>query len=203
MLNTIVASELSDIADQMEKVPADQFKDELKKLLAEIVKEHKRVIFNGDGYVKLFEKFGIFSKAEIEARVEILLESYSKTINIEALTMIDMAKKKYIPACLAYSKELADAIAVKKSIDVCTCVEKDLVKKITDETEKAYDAVQKLEEVTAVAAAKTCMQEMANDYRDTVLPVMDDLRKAVDALEVLLPSTMWPVPAYSEMIFNV
>ena len=234
MLNTIVASELSDIADKMEKVPADQFKDELKKLLAEIVKEHKRVIFNGDGYsdawveeaakrglpnykttadcvphyadeknVKLFEKFGIFSKAEIEARVEILLESYSKTINIEALTMIDMAKKKYIPACLAYSKELADAIAVKKSIDVCTCVEKDLVKKVTEETEKAYDAVQKLEEVTAVAAAKTCMQEMANAYRDTVLPVMDDLRKAVDALEVLMPSTMWPVPAYSEMIFNV
>ena len=153
--------------------------------------------------VKLFEKFGIFSKAEIEARVEILLESYSKTINIEALTMIDMAKKKYIPACLAYSKELADAIAVKKSIDVCTCVEKDLVKKVTEETEKAYDAVQKLEEVTAVAAAKTCMQEMANAYRDTVLPVMDDLRKAVDALEVLMPSTMWPVPAYSEMIFNV
>lgn len=234
MLNTIVASELSDIADKMEKVPADKFKDELKKLLAEIVKEHKRVIFNGDGYsdawveeaaerglpnykttadciphyadeknVKLFEKFGIFSKAEIEARVEILLESYSKTINIEALTMIDMAKKKYIPACLAYSKELADAIAVKKSIDVCTCVEKDLVKKVTEETEKAYDAVQKLEEVTAVAAAKTCMQEMANAYRDTVLPVMDDLRKAVDALEVLMPSTMWPVPAYSEMIFNV
>ena len=234
MLNTIVASELSDIADKMEKVPADKFKDELKKLLAEIVKEHKRVIFNGDGYsdawveeaaerglpnykttadcvphyadeknVKLFEKFGIFSKAEIEARVEILLESYSKTINIEALTMIDMAKKKYIPACLTYSKELADAIAVKKSIDVCTCVEKDLVKKVTEETEKAYDAVQKLEEVTAVAAAKTCMQEMANAYRDTVLPVMEDLRKAVDALEVLLPSTMWPVPAYSEMIFNV
>ena len=234
MLNTIVASELSDIADKMEKVPADKFKDELKKLLAEIVKEHKRVIFNGDGYsdawveeaaerglpnykttadcvphyadeknVKLFEKFGIFSKAEIEARVEILLESYSKTINIEALTMIDMAKKKYIPACLTYSKELADAIAVKKSIDVCTCVEKDLVKKVTEETEKAYDAVQKLEEVTAVAAAKTCMQEMANAYRDTVLPVMDELRKAVDALEVLLPSTMWPVPAYSEMIFNV
>ena len=136
-------------------------------------------------------------------RVEILLESYSKTINIEALTMIDMAKKKYIPACLTYSKELADAIAVKKSIDVCSCVEKDLVKKVTDETEKAYDAVQKLEEVTAVAAAKTCMQEMANAYRDTVLPVMDELRKAVDALEVLLPSTMWPVPAYSEMIFNV
>ena len=131
------------------------------------------------------------------------MESYSKTINIEALTMIDMAKKKYIPACLTYSKELADAIAVKKSIDVCSCVEKDLVKKVTEETEKAYDAVQKLEEVTAVAAAKTCMQEMANAYRDTVLPVMDELRKAVDALEVLLPSTMWPVPAYSEMIFNV
>ena len=73
----------------------------------------------------------------------------------------------------------------------------------SEETEKAYDAVQKLEEVTAVAAAKTCMQEMANAYRDTVLPVMEDLRKAVDALEVLLPSTMWPVPAYSEMIFNV
>ncbi|MED9911629.1 MAG: glutamine synthetase type III, partial [Ruminococcus sp.] len=145
----------------------------------------------------------VLDREEMESRYEITMEEYTKVINIEALTMIDMAKKKYIPACLTYSKELADAIAVKKSIDVCTCVEKDLVKKVTEETEKAYDAVQKLEEVTAVAAAKTCMQEMANAYRDTVLPVMDELRKAVDALEVLLPSTMWPVPAYSEMIFNV
>lgn len=234
MLNTIVANELSEIADKMEGVSTEQFRDELKKLLADIVKEHKRVIFNGDGYseewveeaarrglpnyrttadcvphyadeknVKLFEKFGIFTKAEVEARVEILLECYAKTINIESLTMIDMAKKKYIPVCLSYSKELADAIAVKKSIDVCACVETEMVKKITDLTKQAYEATAELEEVTAVAAAKTCMEEMANAYRDTVLPVMEELRNTVDALEVLLPSAIWPVPAYSEMIFNV
>jgi glutamine synthetase len=234
MLNTIVASELCEIADKMESVSKENFKDALKDLLAEIVRDHKRVIFNGDGYsdewvveaekrglpnfrttvdcvphyleeknVNLFEKFGIFTKAEVEARVEILMESYAKTINIEALTMIDMAKKKYIPVCLSYSKELADAIAVKKSIGVCAAVETEIVEKVSKLTKDAYEATAKLEEVTAVAAANTDMSKMAVAYKDTVLPVMDELRKAVDSLEVIVPSSLWPVPAYSDMIFNV
>lgn len=234
-LNTIVAGELCEIADKMEDVPAEKFDEELKKLLVSIIKEHKRVIFNGNGYsqewveeaerrglpnykstvdcvphysdeknVALFEKFGVLSKAEIDARVEIQLDNYAKTINIEALTMIDMAKKKYIPTCIAYGKELCDTISAKKALDICASVETDLAKKVSDLTKQAYDAVSKLEEVTAKAAAiETSVEDMAKSYRYEVIPVMDALRAAVDALEVITPSEKWPVPAYSDIIFNV
>lgn len=235
LLNAIVAGELCEIADKMEGVSKDQFDEKLKELLVTIIKEHKRVIFNGNGYsqewveeaekrglpnykstvdcvphysdsknVALLEKFGVLSKAEIDARVEILLENYAKTINIEALTMIDMAKKKYVPTCLAYSKELCDMINAKSSLDICACVEKDLASKVSELTKKAYDATAKLEEVTAAAAAKdSCILDMAKSYRYDVIPVMDELRASVDALEVITPSEKWPVPAYSDIIFNV
>ncbi|MCD7959321.1 MAG: glutamine synthetase III [Ruminococcus sp.] len=235
LLNSIVAEELSEIADQMESVPAEQFDDELKKLLVSIIKNHKRVIFNGNGYsqewveeaekrglpnyrstvdcvphmsdeknIALLSKFGVLSKAEVDARVEILLDNYAKTINIEALTMIDMAKKKYIPTCVSYTKELCDSIAAKNSLEICACVEKDLAEKVSSLTKQSYEATAKLEEVTAAAAAKKdCVPEVAKAYRYEVIPVMDELRAAVDALEVITPSEKWPVPAYSDIIFNV
>mgnify|MGYP000791112083 CR=1 FL=1 len=235
LLNTIVAGELCEIADQMEGVSADQFDEALKKLLVSIIREHKRVIFNGNGYsdewvaeaqrrglpnykstvdcvphysdqknIDLLSKFGVLSEAEIKAREEILLENYSKTINIEALTMIDMAKKKYIPVCIRYAKELCDSITVKSALEICSCVEKDLAAKVSDLTKVAYNAAEKLVVVTAEAAAKEGSNlEMAQAYRFSVIPVMDELRAAVDALEVIVPSAMWPVPAYSDIIFNV
>ncbi len=236
LLNVIVAGELCEIADKMENVPAEKFDEELKKLLVSIIKEHKRVIFNGNGYsqewveeaerrglpnyrstvdcvphysdpknIALLSKFGVFTEAEVKAREEILLDIYSKTINIEALTMIDMAKKKYIPACLSYSKELCDAIAVKTQLEICACVEKELANQVSNLTKKAYDAISKLEEATAAAASKDegNVLAMAQAYRFEVIPVMDELRAAVDALEVITPSAKWPVPAYSDIIFNV
>lgn len=235
LLNAIVAGELSDIADKMEGVSVDKFDDTLKSLLVSIIKDHKRVIFNGNGYsdewvveaekrglpnfkstvdcvphyadpknIALLEKFGVLSEKEIKARMEVLLENYAKTINIEALTMIDMAKKKYIPTCIAYTKELCDAVAVKKSLEICTCVEKELAEKVSGLTKDAYTATNKLEEVVATAAAKdSCVLDMAKSYREDVIPVMDALRSAVDSLEVILPSCKWPVPAYSDIIFNV
>ncbi len=235
LLNAIVAGELSDIADKMEGVSADKFDDELKSLLVSIIKDHKRIIFNGNGYsdewvaeaekrglpnfrstvdcvphyadpknVALLEKFGVLSEKEIKARMEVLLENYAKTINIEALTMIDMAKKKYIPTCIAYTKELCDAVAVKKSLEICPCVEKELAEKVSGLTKDAYTATNKLEEAVAAAAAKdSCVLDMAKSYHDDVIPVMDALRAAVDGLEVILPSEKWPVPAYSDIIFNV
>ena len=235
LLNAIVAGELSDIADKMEGVPADKFDDELKSLLVSIIKAHKRIIFNGNGYsdewvaeaekrglpnfrstvdcvphyadpknIALLEKFGVLSEKEIKARMEVLLENYAKTINIEALTMIDMAKKKYIPTCIAYTKELCDAVAVKKSLEICPCVEKELAEKVSSLTKDAYTATNKLEEAVAAAAAKdSCVLDMAKSYREEVIPVMDALRAAVDGLEVILPSCKWPVPAYSDIIFNV
>lgn len=235
LLNAIVAGELSDIADKMEGVPADKFDDELKSLLVSIIKDHKRIIFNGNGYsdewvaeaekrglpnfrstvdcvphyadpknIALLEKFGVLSEKEIKARMEVLLENYAKTINIEALTMIDMAKKKYIPTCIAYTKELCDAVAVKKSLEICPCVEKELAEKVSSLTKDAYTTTNKLEEAVAAAAAKdSCVLDMAKSYREEVIPVMDALRAAVDGLEVILPSNKWPVPAYSDIIFNV
>ena len=235
LLNAIVAGELSDIADKMEGVSADKCDDTLKALLVSIIKDHKRVIFNGNGYsdewvveaekrglpnfkstvdcvphyadpknIALLEKFGVLSEKEIKARMEVLLENYAKTINIEALTMIDMAKKKYIPTCIAYTKELCDAVAVKKSLEICPCVEKELAEKVSGLTKDAYTATNKLEEVVATAAAKdSCVLDMAKSYREDVIPVMDALRSAVDSLEVILPSCKWPVPAYSDIIFNV
>ena len=216
LLNAIVAGELSDIADKMEGVPADKFDDELKSLLVSIIKDHKRIIFNGNGYsdewvaeaekrglpnfrstvdcvphyadpknIALLEKFGVLSEKEIKARMEVLLENYAKTINIEALTMIDMAKKKYIPTCIAYTKELCDAVAVKKSLEICPCVEKELAEKVSGLTKDAYTATNKLEEAVAAAAAKdSCVLDMAKSYREEVIPVMDALRAAVDGLQV-------------------
>ncbi len=235
LLNTIVAGELCEIADVMEDVSAEKFDEKLKELLVSIIKNHKRIIFNGNGYsdewveeaerrglynfkstvdcvphysdsknVALLGKFSVLSKAEIDARKDILLENYAKTINIEALTMIDMAKKKYIPACIAYTKELCDVAASKAQLEICAKVEKDLAAKVSELTAKAYDATEKLEALTAAAAAKEdSVAEMANSYRYDVIPVMDELREAVDALEVITPSEKWPVPAYSDIIFNV
>lgn len=235
LLNAIVAGELSEIAEKMEGVPADKFDEELKSLLVSIIKDHKRIIFNGNGYsdewvaeaekrglpnfrstidcvphyadpknIALLEKFGVLSEKEIKARMEVLLENYAKTINIEALTMIDMAKKKYIPTCIAYTKELCDAVAVKKSLEICPCVEKELAEKVSGLTKDAYTATNKLEEAVTTAAAKdSCVLDMAKSYHDDVIPVMDALRAAVDSLEVILPSEKWPVPAYSDIIFNV
>ena len=154
--------------------------------------------------VALLQKFGVLSEKEIKARMEVLLENYAKTINIEALTMIDMTKKKYIPTCIAYTKELCDAAAVKQSLDICSCVEKELAEKVSSLTKAAYEATKKLETAVAAAAAKDdCVLSMAKSYREDVIPVMDDLRAAVDALEVITPSEKWPVPAYSDIIFNV
>ncbi|MGN0631684.1 MAG: glutamine synthetase III [Ruminococcus sp.] len=234
LLNTIVAGELCEIADAMENVPKEEFDAKLKELLKQIIREHKRIIFNGNGYsdewveeakrrglpiyrttvdavphysddknVALLEKFGIFSKSQIKSRVDILLERYSKTINIESLTMIDMAKKKFIPASLSYCRELCDSIAVKNSLGIDSTVEKSLAEKISALTSDAYGLVHQLEEKTAASSAHEDILEMATAYRDDVVTTMEKLRECVDKLEVMLPSDKWPVPAYSDMIFNV
>ena len=234
LLNTIVAGELCEIADVMENVPAEEFDARLKELLKDIVKNHKRIIFNGNGYsqewveeaerrglpnyrttveavphyadeknVALLEKFGIFTKAQIESRVEILLERYSKTVNIESLTMIDMAKKKFIPAALKYCKELCDGIAVKSGFGIDASVERSLAERITNLNSEAYKLVQELEEKTAAASKHTSMLDMATAYRNEVVSTMEKLRKCVDTIEVMMPSDQWPVPAYSDIIFNV
>ena len=233
VLNTIVAEAFRDACDVLEGAEnfEDAVHDLIKKNLSEhqriifngdgyadewLAEAERRGLPNiksmvyaipaltTDTAIKLFGDFKVFTEAELVSRAEVKFENYAKTINIEALTMIDMAKKKYIPTCIAYTKELCDAVAVKKSLEICPCVEKELAEKVSSLTKDAYTTTNKLEEAVAAAAAKdSCVLDMAKSYREEVIPVMDALRAAVDGLEVILPSCKWPVPAYSDIIFNV
>ena len=232
-LNTAVAEELSEFADELEK--SSDFKGDLHKLILKTIKEHKRIIFNGNGYddawvkeaekrgllnlkstpealtkildeknVKVFEKFGVYSKVELTSRYEIHNENYSKIINIEALTMLDMAKKLYLPSASAYARELAETIAAKKAAGGADdSYEADLLKKVSALTASIYQKVQKLEKDVDGAAKVTSAGENALYYRNTVFADMGALREDVDTLEGFVPQSQWPVPSYGELLFSV
>ncbi|URZ17334.1 glutamine synthetase III [Clostridium felsineum] len=234
VLNAIVADVLSEIADRLEK--ASNVDAEVEKILTEIVKEHKKVVFNGNGYadawveeaekrglpnikttveatkaliadknVSVFEKFGILTKEELESRYEVALENYAKAINIEALTMIDMASKKIVPAVIKYTAELANSLnAIKAAVpsaDVTT--ESELITKISGLTAKLNISLRELKASTEKAAATTDAYDQAYAYKFDVFEKMSDLREAADALEVLVDKKAWPFPTYSDLLFNV
>jgi len=232
-LNTAVAEELSQFADELEK--SSDFKGDLHKLILKTIKEHKRIIFNGNGYddswvveaekrgllnlkstpealtkildeknVKVFEKHGVYTPVELKSRYEIHNENYSKIINIEALTMIDMVKKLYLPSGAKYAKFLADSVAVKKSIGGADdSYESDLLKKVSALTGKIYSEVQKLEKAVDGVSKLSAAGEIALYYRNEVFSVMGTLREAVDELEGFVPSAEWPVPSYGELLYSV
>ena len=231
-LNTAVAEELSQFADELEK--SKDFKGDLHKLILKTIREHKRIIFNGNGYddswvkeaekrgllnlkstpealahtldkknVQLFEKHGVYSSVELSSRNEIHNENYSKVINIEALTMIDMAKKLYLPAGAEYAKFLADSVNVKQSLRADITYEADALKKVSELTADIYKSVQKLEKAVDGAAKITDAADNAMYYRNTVFAEMNELRSFVDELEGFVPASKWPVPAYSELLFSV
>lgn len=153
--------------------------------------------------LELFARHKVYTAEEICAREEILLENYCKVLNIEALTMLDMAGKEIIPACLAYSKGLADAMAQKIAIGVSCDVERDILTKINSLISAAYKANEKL----AVAAVKVKSVEgaaaQAAAYRDTVFAAMQELRASCDELETLMPKNHWPMPTYADLLFSV
>ena len=231
-LNTAVAEELSQFADQLEK--ASDFKAALHDLILKTIKEHKRIIFNGNGYddswvkeaekrgllnlkstpealqhtldeknIALFEKHGVYSKVELTSRNEIHYENYSKIINIEALTMIDMAKKLYLPAGAKYAKFLADSVAVKKTLGAEYSYEADSLQKVSSLTGKIYEQVQALEKAVDGAAKVSDAEENALYYRREVFSAMGKLREAVDCLEGFIPASEWPVPSYGDLLFSV
>ena len=153
--------------------------------------------------VKLFEKFGIYSKTELESRKEITYETYSKITNIEALTMIDMAKKLYIPAVVEYTKTLADTVKVVKEVGEVAAVQSGILKEVTTELQNAFTALKALEAATEKAAGLKNAKEQAYEFKDNVKVQMDSLRKAVDTLETLVDKKVWPVPSYADLIFEV
>lgn len=234
VLNTTVAEELKQFADVLEN--AKDFETALHDLIKNTIKEHKRIIFNGDGYdeawvkeaekrglynfkttpdalahmldeknVTLFTSHNVYSKTELVARHEVLLENYCKIINIEALTMLDMARKDILPAMSEYSATLARDAAAKTSFDPdadCT-YEKENIKNICALIGACNRAVKKTEQDLISAKSITDGAELAEFYKSTIIDDMKAIRIPADEMETIASSEKWPYPSYGELLFGI
>ena len=234
-LNTAVAEELCQFADELEK--SKDFQKDMQALVLKTIKEHKRIIFNGNGYddawvkeaekrglsnlkstpealvhildeknKKLLEKHGVYSESEIVSRFEIHNESYSKVINIEAETMLDMAKKYILPAGSKFAGKLADTIASKKAVCDAADVtyETEMLTKVSSLTSEIYKKVQQLEkDVRDVKKLSGDASKTAFFYREHVFESMNELRISADELETIVPKELWPFPSYGDLLFSV
>ena len=153
--------------------------------------------------IRLFEKFGIFTEAELRSRAEVLYETYAKTINIEALTMIDMANKQIIPAVMGFAKSLADTSLAVKAAGGDDSVPSELLKTITEKLTETKQAVKHLEEEEKEAFDMPRGKEQAFRYHDKVMVAMNELRRPADELEKLVDKTYWPFPTYADLLFEV
>ncbi len=233
MLNTMVADVFSEFADRLEK--ADDFKSEINLIVKEVVHEHKRIIFNGDGYsdewkaeaekrgllnlcstvdalpllkteknIELFESHRVFNRNEINSRVDIILENYSKTVHIEALTLIDMMNREVIPAITAYTDLLCTAVLNKNSIGgINSTVEKELIARLSAANKEIFTLTGELKMAVASAEKTPDMLERATQYHDVILKIMADIRKYADSAESVVPSDYWPYPSYGDLLFNI
>ncbi len=156
-----------------------------------------------DKAVALFERFGIFTRVELESREEITYETYAKTLNIEALTMIDMASKDIIPAVAAYTGELAHTVIAVKEAGASGNAQAELLLEVDTLLEETRKALKNLVEINAQAQAMTDAKTQAFFYKDSVKPAMEALRTPVDKLEMLVDSSVWPMPTYGELLFEV
>ena len=235
MLNAAVAESLKIYADRLENV--DDFETALHDMIKKTIKDHKRIIFNGNGYddawikeateergllnlrttpdampamiadknVKMLTAHKIFSPAELHSRYEILLENYSKTVNIEALTMVDMARKEILPAVEGYTKSLAETLAAKKAaVAGLPCkYETATIVKLSELSDEIADATADLDGEIAKFQAIEDVTEAANDIRDVILGKMDALRAVCDEAETITAKEFWPFPTYSDLLFSV
>ncbi len=232
VLNTIVADAFCEACDELEKGDnfEEDVHDLIKKYLTEhqrivfngngysqewVAEAERRGLPNiksmvdaipaliTEKTVNLFGKFGVFTKAELESRVEIKYENYAKAINIEARTMIDMASKQIIPAVIKYTKSLADTILAVKEAGVDTPVQSELLTESSDLLSDTKVALSKLIEVTDQAAAMPEGRDQAVYYHDVVMSAMSALREPVDKLEMIVDKAMWPMPSYGDLLFEV
>ena len=153
--------------------------------------------------VKLFERFNVFTRAELESRAEIQYEAYAKAINIEARTMIDMASKQFVPVFIGYTKTLADTINSVKAAGADTSVQSEILSEVSVLLKETKDALKVLEKVTEEAAGKEEGPVQANFYHSDVVPAMEALRAPVDKLEMIIDKEVWPMPSYGDLIFEV
>ena len=233
-LNTMVADVLNQFADELEKADDfdTAVKDLIKRTVTEhqrvifngdgysdewVAEAEKRGLPNVKSFVEaipylvtdktisMFERQGVMTKTELESRAEINYETYSKTINIEAKTMIDMAGKQYIPSVISYVTTLADSInSITAACDTAdVSVQKELLTKCSALLAKAQSALANLEKVESLAAAKEEGQEQAMYFREVVFPAMSELRAPIDELEMIVDEEFWPVPTYGELLFEV
>ena len=231
-LNTIVAEELSQFADKLEK--SKNFNKDLQNLLQQTIKEHKRIIFNGNGYddswigeaearglanlkntpeamsayiskknIKLFTKHNIYTETEMKARYEIHLESYSKVINIEAQTAVDMVKRDILPAVSSFMDSLSSSILSKKAVskDIPCVAETETLKKLAGLSDSLYAKCAELEK--ALVKIPENPQKAALYYHDKVFALMQEMRALADEMETMTSSEYWPYPTYAEMLFNI
>ena len=230
MLNTAVADELMQFADELEK--AADFEDALSKLIRRELKAHQRILFNGNGYspeweveaerrgllnlrstpealvhytdkknVELFARHGVYTYTEIKSRQDINMEEYTKVVHIEALTMIDMLGKLIVPSCVAYSKMMAEGVAAKKSIGIEAPAEAAQVKLLTEKTADLMTLKADLENV--VAGEPDGLDERAMYEHEAVIPAMEAARKAADKLEMKVDKKYWSMPTYADLLFYV
>jgi len=159
--------------------------------------------FITDKSLKLFEKHGVLSKKELHSRYDIYVEHYAKQINIEALIAIDMAKKQLLPAAIEYATFLADSISSFKTVSMPSPVQQDILKKLGSLLASSYKSLEKLETAVAKTQGITDTVKRAENYRDKVVTAMQALRTDIDALEMIVPGDMWPVPTYTELLFKL
>ena len=236
ILNTAVAECVHQFAEQLKDVPEDKMEDAIHELIKKTIIDHKRVIFNGNGYtdewieeaekrglfnlkstpdalpqwiadknIELFTKYHIFTKEEIESRYEIWLESYSKILNIESNTMVEMVQKDFLPSVFAYIDKVAATAVAKKSVvsDVSTASEGKLIKELSQLADEISTGLETLKADTAKALATEDPLANAKAYQTIVLSDMDELRKSVDAAETLIPDALLPYPTYDKLLFSV
>ena len=234
ILNTAVAKELKGYADELEG--AEDFTSAAIALIKRTIRDHRRVIFNGNGYtaeweaeaekrglpnkkntpaalpaliepknIQLMEDFGVLTKVEMESRYEVEMEHYSKIINIEALTMLEMARKQLLPAVNSYMSEVANTAASKLAVSEAISVrsETKTLQKLSADADAMSDAIDTLQAAVDAAKALPTETEKAVAFHSDVIPAMDALRAAADDAETICGEDYWPLPSYSKMLYYV
>ena len=235
MLNSAVAESLRIYADRLEG--ADDFESALHEMIRKTIKDHARIVFNGNGYddawideavnvrglhnlkttpdcmprlldeknVAMLTSHGVFTVAEMESRTEIMLENYCNSIEIEAATMINMARTEIAPAVGAYLRAVAETAAVKRSVAPRASLgcEAGLIERLSGLVDRMFAAADELEEAVSRLDETTCVAERSEKIRDEVLPAMDALRAPADEAETLTAKTYWPFPTYGDLLFGV
>ncbi len=232
MINTMVADVFAEYAARLEN--ADDVNTEVCAIVKNVMDNHKRIIFNGDGYsaewekeaekrgllnlhstvdalpllktednIALFEKHGVFNRAEINSRVDIILENYTKVLHIEALTLLEMVNRDVIPAITAYSNHLCEAINNKNSIRADSSVEYELLSRLTACNKELFGLGSSLKMAVASAEREKDILEKSKEYYNIILKLMADIRKYADCAESFVPSSYWPYPSYGDLLFKI